>query len=111
MTMTANMASDGLTAEQRAEIYRRQMLVERDRLEVMHANLHIIPPEDHNEADKALTLRLGASEMAAQDGIAKGRVDDFLIARIDPDDDDEPIVVMAWSDLAASIQMDGALQL
>ncbi len=108
MTMTANMASDGLTAEQRAEIYRRQMLVERDRLEVMHANLHIIPPEDHNEADKALTLRLGASEMAAQDGIAKGRVDDFLIARIDPDDDDEPIVVMAWSDLAASIQMDGA---
>ncbi len=108
MTMTANLASDGLTAEQRAEIFRRQMLVERDRLEVMHANLHIVPPEDHDDVDKALTLRLGASEMAAQDGIAKGRVEDFLVARIDPDDDDEPIVVMAWSDLAASIEQDGA---
>ena len=108
MNMMTNIRSDGLTSAQRAEIYRRQMLIERDRLEVMHANLHIIPPEDHDDIDKALSLRLGASESAASDGVVKGKIDDFLIARIDPDDDDEPIVIMAWSDLAESIQQDGA---
>ncbi len=35
MNMIAKIAADGLTAAQRAEIFRRQMLVERDRLEVM----------------------------------------------------------------------------
>ncbi|PKP95283.1 MAG: integrase [Alphaproteobacteria bacterium HGW-Alphaproteobacteria-14] len=108
MTMTAKIATDGLTAPERAEIFRRQMLVERDRLEVMHAQLHILPPEDHEDIDKALSLRLGASELAAMDGAAKGKVEDFLVARIDPDKDDEPIVVMAWSDLAASIAQNGA---
>ncbi|PIX66844.1 MAG: integrase, partial [Sphingomonadales bacterium CG_4_10_14_3_um_filter_58_15] len=108
MNMMANIKSDGLTSAQRAEIYRRQMLIERDRLEVMHANLHIIPPEDHDDIDKALSLRLGASESAASDGVVKGKIEDFLIARMDPDDDDEPIVIMAWSDLAASIEQDGA---
>ena len=95
MTMTAKIATDGLTAPQRAEIFRRQMLVERDRLEVMHAQLHILPPEDHEDIDQALSLRLGASELAAMDGITKGKVEDFLVARIDPEADDEPIVVMA----------------
>lgn len=108
MNMTVNIANDGLTAAQRAEIFRRQMLVERDRLEVMHAQLHILPPDDHEDIQKALSLRLGASEMAARDGAAKGKVEDFLVARIDPDDDNDPIVVMAWSDLAASIAQEGA---
>jgi integrase len=108
MNMTVNIANDGLTAAQRSEIFRRQMLVERDRLEVMHAQLHILPPDDHEDIEKALSLRLGASEMAARDGAAKGKVEDFLVARIDPDDDNDPIVVMAWSDLAASIAQDGA---
>lgn len=108
MNMTAKIATDGLTAPQRAEIFRRQMLVERDRLEVMHAQLHILPPEDHEDIDQALSLRLGASELAAMDGVTKGKVEDFLVARIDPEADDEPIVVMAWSDLAASIAQDGA---
>ena len=62
MNMTAKIATDGLTAAQRAEIFRRQMLVERDRLEIMHAQLHILPPEDHEDIDKALSLRLGAGE-------------------------------------------------
>ncbi|WP_086619697.1 site-specific integrase [Erythrobacter tepidarius] len=108
MNMTAKIATDGLTSPQRAEIFRRQMLVERDRLEVMHAQLHILPPEDHEDIDQALSLRLGASELAAMDGVTKGKVEDFLVARIDPDADDEPIVVMAWSDLAASIAQEGA---
>jgi integrase len=108
MNMTVNIANDGLTAAQRSEIFRRQMLVERDRLEVMHAQLHILPPDDHEDIEKALSLRLGASEMAARDGAAKGKVDDFLVARIDPDDDNDLIVLMACSDLAASIAQDGA---
>ncbi|WP_379920934.1 site-specific integrase [Erythrobacter sp. R86502] len=108
MTMTAKIATDGLTAAQRAEIFRRQMLVERDRLEVMHAQFHVLPPDDHEDIEKALSLRLGASELAAMDGAAKGKVEDFLVARIDPDADDEPIVVMAWSELATSLAQDGA---
>jgi len=108
MTMKANIGTDGLTAQERAEIFRRQMLIERDRLEVMHATLQILPPDDHADIEQALSLRLGASELAAMDGATKGKVEDFLVARIDPDADDEPIVVMAWSDLAASIVQEGA---
>lgn len=108
MNMMSKMARDGLTAAERAEIYRRQILVERDRLEAMHASLHILPPDDHEDIGKALTLRLGASEMAAQDGAMQGKVEDFLVARVDPDNDDEPIVIVAWSDLAASIEHEGA---
>ncbi|WP_375291722.1 hypothetical protein [Qipengyuania sp.] len=108
MGIVSNMARDGLTAAQRAEIFRRQMLVERDRLEAMHASLHVLPPDDHDDIGKALTLRLGASEMAAQDGAMQGKVEDFLVARVDPDNDDEDIVILAWSDLAASIEHEGA---
>lgn len=108
MTMMASIAADALTTQQRAEIFRRQMLVERDRLEAMHASLHVLPPDDHDEIEKALSLRLGASEMAALDGTMRGNVEDFLVARIDPDNDDEPIVIVAWSDLAESIEHEGA---
>lgn len=110
MGIVSNMARDGLTAAQRAEIFRRQILVERDRLEAMHASLHLLRPDDHDDIGKALTLRLGASEMAAQDGAIQGKVEDFLVARVDPDNDDEDIVVLAWSDLAASIEHEGAEQ-
>ena len=65
------------------------------------------PPANEAPADFS-TWHGGASELAAMDGITKGKVEDFLVARIDPDADDEPIVVMAWSDLAASIAQDGA---
>lgn len=108
MNMMSGRFGATLTAEQSAEIFRRQMLIERDRLEVTHAVLHIQPAEDHANSDKALFLRLGASELAAQDGIAKGKIDDFVIARIDPDAADEPVVLMAWSDLAASMEQEAA---
>jgi integrase len=108
MNMVRKIGRDGLTGAERAEIYRRQMLVERDRLEAMHASLHILPPDDHEDISKALTLRLGASEMAAQDGAMQGKTEDFLVARIDPENDDEPIVIVAWSDLAQSIEHEGA---
>lgn len=110
LNMMSNMARNGLTGAQRAEIYRRQMLEERDRLETMHASLHIVPPEDHDDIGKALSLRLGASEMAAQDGAKNGKVEDFLIAHLDPDDDEAPVLILAWSDIAASIEHEGAEQ-
>lgn len=108
MNMISQMARDGLTAAQRAEIYRRQILIERDRLETMHASLHILPPEDHDDIAKALSLRLGASEKAALDGAMQGKIEDFLFGRMDPDDEDDPLVIMAWSDLAESIEHEGA---
>jgi integrase len=108
MRLMASPEHDGLTEAQRAEIFRRQVLIERDRLEIMQARLHIIPPEDHDDLEQALALRLDASELAAMDGVAKGRVEDFLFADFDPDDDNAPIIVKAWSDLAASIEQDGA---
>lgn len=104
MNMMANMAGDSLTAHQRAEIYRRQILVERDRLELMHAKLQVFPPDDHDDIEQALTLRLNADEVASCDGVAGKRVDDFLTALIDPDDDDAPILLMAWSDLAKTLE-------
>ncbi len=110
MNMMSNMARDGLTGPQRAEIYRSQMLEERDRLETMHASLHIVPPDDHDDIGMALSLRLGASEMAAQDGVKNGKIENFLVAHIDPNDDDAPILVLAWSDIAASIEHEGAGQ-
>ena len=110
MSMMSKMAGDGLDAAQRAEIFRRQILIERDRLEATHASLHVLPPEDHDDIGNALTLRLAASEMAAQAGAMQGKIEDFLVARVDPDNDDEDIVVLAWSDLAASIEHERAEQ-
>lgn len=61
MTIMASVAEDGLTAAQLVEIYRRQMLIERDRLEAMYAG-QIVPPEDHADIQRTLSLRLDASE-------------------------------------------------
>ncbi|MET3710764.1 integrase [Sphingomonas trueperi] len=107
MDMIANRGRDDLTAAQRAEIFRRQVMIERDRLAVMHARLHIVPVEDNEDTEKALALRLDAGELAAMDGAVRGKIEDFLVAHIDPEAADEPIVVMAWSDLAASIEHEG----
>ena len=110
MTMTANIARDGLTGAERAEIFRRQMLIERDRLEAMHAGLQIVPPEDCADVEMALSVRLEAGELAAGDGVARGQVDDFLVGHTDLEDDNAPIMVVAWSDLAASMAEEGAAE-
>src|SRR3989344_7196379 len=46
MSMMQTMNRDGLTADQRAEIFRRQMLRERDRLEAGPAQLQPAAPGD-----------------------------------------------------------------
>lgn len=109
VTMTAKITLDGLTAPQRAEIFRRQMLVERDRLEAMHASLHVVARCDYPDAEEALDLRVGISEMVAADGIASGVVEDFLVATSPiSDDPDVPIEAMLWSDLAETMADEGA---
>lgn len=104
MKMSSEFSQRGLTAAQRREIYRGQMLVERDRLEMMHANLQVVGAEDEDNLEQALALRLDADEIANLDGAAKGHVEDFLVAHFDPEDDEKPILVMTWSDLAESLQ-------
>ncbi len=105
MKMMRNIAGDNLTAVQRAEIFRRQIILERHRLEQLHAELLVAAPEDHDMVEDALKLRLDAGEIANLAAAANGAVDDFLVARVDPDDDPEkPIVVLAWSDLEQSVQ-------
>ncbi|WP_430388269.1 site-specific integrase [Blastomonas fulva] len=105
MNMMRNIAGDNLTAVQRAEIFRRQIILERDRLEQLHAELLIAAPDDHDMVEDALKLRLDAGEIANLAAAANGAVDDFLVARVDPDDDpDKPIIVLAWSDLEQSVQ-------
>lgn len=109
VTMTAKLTLDGLTGPQRAEIFRRQMLIERDRLEAMHASLHVVARCDYPDAEEALDLRLGISEMAAADGIAKGVVEDFLVATSPISDDPSvPIEATLWSDLAETMADEGA---
>lgn len=56
MRLMEKANQDGLTEQQRAEIFRQQILIERDRLEVMHAKLHIIPPEEQDDIEQALTV-------------------------------------------------------
>jgi integrase len=86
------------------------VLVERDRLEVMHAKLLTIPPEEQYGVDikQALDLRLGAGEAAARDGAIRGEIEDQLFAHLDPDDDESPIILMAWSDLATWLEQEDA---
>lgn len=74
MNMMANIGNDGLNGVQRAEIYRRQMLIERDRLEIMHANLHIIPPEEQGDIDKALSLRLVPANQQQMTALQKAKL-------------------------------------
>jgi integrase len=108
MRLMEKANQDGLTEQQRAEIFRQQILIERDRLEVMHAKLHIIPPEEQDDIEHALALRLGASEAVARSGAIRGDIEDQIFAHFDPDDDEAPIHLVAWSDLVASLQHDGA---
>lgn len=60
------------------------------------------------DTEQLLKVHLDGAELANRDGIVKGKVDDFLVAQLDPDDDDGEIVVMAWSDLAGKLQSGSA---
>lgn len=107
MNMMGNIRQDGLNAAQRAEIFRRQICEERDRLEIMHASLAMVGPSDEQSVLDALKHRLGAAELANLEGIGSGSVDDFMVAySASLDDENKPIVLTCWSDLQADLEVE-----
>lgn len=105
MNLMRNIAATSLTAAQRREIFQRQILLERDRLEQLHAQMLVAAPEDHDLIEDALKLRLDAGEIANLSAVANGSIDDFLVTGSSLDDDpDKPMVVMAWSDIEKEVQ-------
>jgi hypothetical protein len=104
----AEFAKAGLTAAQRNEIYRRQVLIERNRLEVMQADILCSEAINYIDTEQLLKVHLDGAELANRGGIVKGKVDDFLVAQVDSDNDDGDILLMAWSDLAVQLQSGSA---
>lgn len=114
MTITSNPETQILTAEQRAAIFRDQLLIERDRLEVLHARLQIAPqdfPDYEGGVERALSLRLSALRMAADEELKHGDVQEFFVAEEDPyldEDEEQTLYILAWSDLAEAMGIESA---
>jgi len=114
MTITSNSETQILTAEQRAAIFRDQLLIERDRLEVLHARLQIAPqdfPDYEGGVERALSLRLSALRMAADEELKHGDVQEFFVAEEDPcldEDEEQTLYILAWSDLAEAMGIESA---
>ena len=107
--MMATMGGDGLSAAQRAEIFKRQMLRERDRIEAGHAELQLMDLGDQLPIE-ALNFRLDAGEAVSRELADNGDTGDFLFVRKPdesaPDDEDHPIEIMTWEDFAGSLAAD-----
>ena len=116
MSFSTNPRAQGLTAEQRAEIFRRQLIIERDQLEILHARLQISPcdfPDHEGGVERALSLRLAAIKIAADEERIHGDVQEFLVAEEDPslDEDSEQILyILAWSDLQKALNLQSATE-
>lgn len=106
MTMIRSMGRDGLSAAQRAEIFKRQMLKERDRLEMGHAHLQIVDLRGQLP-EEALRLRLDAGEAVDLDRANNGEVDDLLVIRIPPEDpnssEEQPIEIVTWDEFVSPL--------
>ncbi len=106
MNMIGNLTSDGLTGQQRQEIYRRQLLQERDRLARLQAHLQL---GDHEYASDILPeaifrSRLEALEQVHIDRIRNGDKGAALIAIIRPDENEpegEIVELVCWQDYEA----------
>lgn len=107
--LMTTMGRDGLSAAQRAEIFKRQMLRERDRIEAGHAELQLMDLGDQLPIE-ALNFRLDAGEAVSRELANNGDTADFLFVRIPdesaPDDEDHPIEIMTWEDFAGSLAAD-----
>src|SRR3546814_12626530 len=77
MSMMQTISRDGLTADQRAEIFRRQMLRERDRLEAAHAQLQLADLGDQLP-EEALETHLDLSEAVSGDLARNGETGPLL---------------------------------
>ncbi|AEG50644.1 integrase family protein [Sphingobium chlorophenolicum L-1] len=107
--LMTSMGRDGLSAAQRAEIFKRQMLRERDRIEAGHAQLQLMDLGGELAID-ALNFRLDAGEAVSRDLADNGDKGQFLFVRMPddsaPDDEDHPIEIMTWEDFAGSLAAD-----
>ena len=79
--LMTTMGRDGLSAAQRAEIFKRQMLRERDRIEAGHAELQLMDLGDQLPIE-ALNFRLDAGEAVSRELADNGDTADFLFVRI-----------------------------
>ncbi len=82
--MMATIERDGLTAAQRAAIFRTQILRERDRLEAGHAALQLLDLDDQLPVD-ALHQRLDTGEAVSRDRADNGNTDPLLVIRMPAD--------------------------
>lgn len=106
MSMMQTMNRDGLTADQRAEIFRRQMLRERDRLEAAHAQLQLADLGDQLP-EEALETHLDLSEAVSGDLARNGETGPLLVIRIPPEDpetgEEPPIEILTWEDYIGAL--------
>lgn len=106
MSMMQTMNRDGLTADQRAEIFRRQMLRERDRLEAAHAQLQLADLGDQLP-EEALEAHLDLSEAVSGDLARNGETGPLLVIRIPPQDpetgEEPPIEILTWEDYIGAL--------
>ncbi len=106
MSMMQTMNRDGLTADQRAEIFRRQMLRERDRLEAGHAQLQLADLGDQLP-EEALETHLDLSEAVSGDLARNGETGPLLVIRIPPEDpetgEEPPIEILTWEDYIGAL--------
>ena len=98
MKMVQNITRDGLSSEQRTEIFRRQMIVERDRLEIGHAMLQMVDLGGELPAD-ALKFRLDADEAASADLEMNGKTGPMLVVKIPADGDENGVIeIFDWDE-------------
>ncbi|TIX50500.1 site-specific integrase [Alteraurantiacibacter aquimixticola] len=101
LRMTQNIGRDGLSASQRAEIFKRQMLRERDRLEMGHAELQLVD-QQQELPEEALRLKLDACEAVSLDRAKNGEIDHLLVVRIPPADpassQEPPLEIVTWEE-------------
>ncbi len=106
MSMMQTINRDGLTADQRAEIFRRQMLRERDRLEAGHAQLQLADLGDQLP-EEALETHLDLSEAVSADLARNGDTGPLLVIRIPPEDPEAgegpPIEILTWEDYIGAL--------
>ncbi|RZI61408.1 MAG: integrase, partial [Zymomonas sp.] len=111
MNMMHKIGRDGLTSAERAEVFRRQMLRERDWLETAPVQLQLADLRGELPED-LLSLRLDAEEAISRDRSVNGGVSPAL-ALIIPDDDapaDVPIQIVAWDEIENSLGAEDAME-
>lgn len=110
--MMATIERDGLTAAQRAAIFKAQIVRERDRLEAGHAGLQLLDLGGQLPAE-ALHQRLDTGEAVSRDRADNGDTGPLLVIRMPVDDllangEEAPIEIMTWEDFAGPMAAEDA---